>query len=266
MPARCGPILVACVIAVAAAQASADPLQLTIQPIQVCDDLGVVCANPTRTLFGNYTRAIWLQAGIWFTALGWQVISSSALLDATMFELAANRPEVPGVLNVWFVDEILDCGSVEGPYGCGFIGGNGVAIASRAVLDRRVDVLAHELGHNLGLDHLFDPFNLMALGGQRLVPFRIEDVYPLGPFSRLDVDQIAVAQASPHLVPVPEPASLALVLTGVGALAFRLRRRHGTGRGEGRHLRLRRAAPVVRTVALRPRACGRPPCGRGPAR
>ncbi len=199
--------------------AAADPLLLTIQPIQVCDDRGIVCANPERTLFGSITRAVWQQAGITFTALGWQTIASSALFDASLFRLAEDQPQVAGVLNVWFVDQIAGCGPAV--YGCAFVGGNGAAVAASALRDRRTDIIAHELGHNLGLGHVSDPFNLMAFGETRIVPVSLSDVDPFGPLSRLDPGQIRLARDSPHLTPIPEPGSLLLVLGGLGAILAR---------------------------------------------
>jgi hypothetical protein len=227
--------------------ASADTLQLTIQPIQVCDDAGTGCANPDRVLFGSLTRAIWLQAGIWLSALEWHSVFSGSLLDATMGELARGVPQSAGVLNVWFVDEILGCGAGLAVYGCGFLGGNGIAIATHAVTEGRADVLAHEIGHNLGLGHVLDPMNLMAFGEWRLIPTGLEEV---GTLSRLEPGQIALARGSPQLVPVPEPGSLTLVLAGAGALVLRRclarsgRPRARTGRPDGTRPR--------QTTCLRP--------------
>lgn len=211
------------VVAATSAGAEADTIGLVIQPIQVCDDLGASCANPGRSLFTDATRAIWLQAGIWFTALAWESVWATPLLDTSFTELAAAAPGSgsPGVINVWFVDQISDCGGTGGVYGCAYLPGNGVAIADAAFRDQRLDVLAHELGHNLGLTHVDDPFNLMAYGDLRLVPLALADIYPFGPLDRLDPEQIALARSSPYLVPIPEPASLALVIGGVAALACR---------------------------------------------
>jgi len=258
--------VVACLAVLAVSPAAAaDPLLLTIQPIQVCDDLGIVCANPGRTLFGSITRAIWQQANIMVTALGWQTIASSALLDATFPELAQERPQVPGVLNVWFVDQVLGCGGVAVVFGCAFVGGNGIAVAASAVEDRRADILAHELGHNLGLGHVSDPLNLMAFGETRIVPAGLADIYPFGGLGRLDAEQIRIARDSPHLTPVPEPGSLALVLAGLGGILARagVRARRPRGGERGAALVERSGRPRG-DCRFRPRACGRPPSGREP--
>lgn len=238
----------------AALPASADTLRLTIQPIQVCDDAGLACANPDRTLFGSLTRAIWLQAGIWFTALEWQAVFSSSLLDATLLELAGQASETSGVLNVWFVETVLGCDPFGAVYACAFVGGNGIAIAAQAIAERRGDVLAHELGHNLGLGHVLDPLNLMAGGERRVIPSRLEEVYPLGPLDRLERDQVLIARASPHLVPVPEPGTLTLVLVGAGTLTLR-RRLSGRSRPRPLEARGRSAAPKGGSVQA---TCRRP--------
>jgi hypothetical protein len=225
MPARgfvTATVLVVALVACGTAPcAFGDTLQLTIQPVQVCDDAGAACGNPAQTLFGAVTRAIWLQADIWFSALPWQTVFSTPLLDATFDEIVARS--TPGVLSVWFVDEILDCGGVVEAYGCAAIGGSGVAIANSVFDDRRSDVLAHELGHVLGLGHVLDPFNLMAFGDLRLVPFGARDVHPVGSLSRLDAEQVALARGDPRLTPVPEPASIGLILAGAAVWAVRRR-------------------------------------------
>lgn len=74
-------------------------------------------------------------------------------------------------------------------------------------------VLAHEIGHNLGLDHLEEAENLMQAGGDA------------DPGQRLNAAQISTALASSFSVPIPEPATIALLVCG-GALAWiRIRRR-----------------------------------------
>jgi hypothetical protein len=91
----------------------------------------------------------------------------------------------------------------------------------------RMDTIAHEIGHNLGLDHCdpgcggYNGSDLMASGGIRLIPQSLDDVYPTGlDYDRLTVAQIATVDASPLLFPsnVPEPGTL--LLTSLGGLCL----------------------------------------------
>jgi hypothetical protein len=233
--------LLACLLALAAAPASADPLLLTIQPIQVCGDGGTGCANAGRTLFEEVGNKIWTQADVWFNFLDWVTIFDTDLLSAEFLDLTTGdngQHDDPLVINLWFVNT-LSCGGVSFVYGCGYVDGNGVGIANSVFAEWRIDTIAHELGHNLGLDHVEDPLNLLASGGVRLVPWSIEEIYPRGDkASQLTASQIATVRASPFLTPspapdatvaVPEPASLTLLVTGCAMMlagVARRRRRH----------------------------------------
>jgi hypothetical protein len=65
----------------------------------------------------------------------------------------------PGTINLFFVNQLSPPLLMPGTlYGFSWIGNNGVAIGGDAFfaptpLDARPDTIAHELGHNLGLDH-----------------------------------------------------------------------------------------------------------------
>lgn len=234
-------LLLACLALLAAGPAAADPLLLTIQPIQICNDGGSACANAGRELFEEVGNEIWTQADIWFDFLGWVTVFETDLLDTTFAFLTSpnhGQNENELVINLWFVNTITDCGGSAFPYGCGYVDGNGVAIANSVFAANRIDTIAHELGHNLGLEHTTDALNLEASGAYRLVPGSIDDVYPRGGKRDQLYDwQIAIARSSGFLtaystpdtgVPVPEPASLTLVLTGAAIVALhtaRARRR-----------------------------------------
>ena len=88
---------------------------IRIQPIQVCSDDGMFCANSNRILFEAETLKIWAQAGItteflpWrrFYGTEWLDLSTSLFADYTIYSLA-NTPgheqhSDPTVLNLYFV-------------------------------------------------------------------------------------------------------------------------------------------------------------------
>jgi hypothetical protein len=101
--------------------------------------------------------------------------------------------------------------------GLAFINGNGMAFwagpelptfgAGQEVI---ASVLSHEIGHNLGLDHITEPENLMQAGGSSF------------PGERLNAVQIATALNSPYTVPVPEPL-MTPALIAIGVFAWRRR-------------------------------------------
>ncbi|MEO8354013.1 MAG: reprolysin-like metallopeptidase, partial [Chthoniobacteraceae bacterium] len=103
--------------------------------------------------------------------------------------------------------------------GLAFQPGNGIALWAGSNLsgfssgrDVISSVLAHEIGHNLGLSHVTTAQNLMQSGG------------PDDDGERLTASQIATARGSSFLVSVPEPGvSSWLIAIGL-ALAIRRRR------------------------------------------
>jgi hypothetical protein len=196
----------------------ASPLQVTIRPIQVCDDSGLTCANPTLNLFSAETSKIWAQADIAINFLGWQTVNSSARLNEDNFSDLGNLSP-SNVVDLWFVNDLTDCGGpVSGTlFGCGTSGG--WFALTKAVFDYspvgRLDTLAHELGHVLGLGHgdfgAGGGDNLMTAGSSRLIPQLLSDINPDGAgLDKLTAAQIAEARTSSYLTAVPEPGSLAL--------------------------------------------------------
>jgi hypothetical protein len=220
---------------------AADKL-LRIQPIQVCSDDGTVCANVNRTLFSAEAAKIWGQAGMkieflpWVTFRGtpWLDLTTSIFDNYTIFTLAGTAGHGQNsdytVINAWFVR------SISGAYGNslqtvpGLVQRNGVAIADNSFSygsGGRIDVIAHELGHNLGLDHAtfgaLGSTNLMVDG--RSVPAQIGDITPDGlQLDHLDPDQINQARSTMFAVPITAPVirtqPLSQIAQWKGSLTF----------------------------------------------
>jgi hypothetical protein len=189
-----------------AAPGSALPIDesLTIQPIVVCDTTGANCAvNPTNTAYFSNLQTVmdtaWAQAGIAPvllspTTLNIGTVTTSAGryglitdVNATAatdgFKLLTRTPgngqsTNPTTLNLYFVDSLVTPGQIV--RGVAYVNGNGFIIADNSVFDTG----AHELGHNLGLDHTTfgagGANNLMTTGGVRTVPTSIANIAPNG--------------------------------------------------------------------------------------
>lgn len=210
---------------------------LTVQVYRLCDNAGSNCAalGPSgNNYFAAETNKIWSQAGITVDFNFVSNINSSAF--------SAINDAVPGD---GFVDLVTSYGSmgpsssvvdmflvrtVAGAYGEGWLGAGGLVIAMDTVMAYngglgRIDTIAHELGHNLGLDHTTPGNNyLMTSGATRTVPTTIANITPDGlGLSLLSPAMITNVRDSTLLTPVPEPFSL--TLAAVGLLVIGLARR-----------------------------------------
>ena len=159
-------------------------------------------------------------------------IDSDAAFDS-LFNLSVYSGRTSNTINMFFVDAINFCG-VEGSYaGCSSNSGNVVVLVSRDVAraDIGANLEAHEIGHNLGLDHV------NGSGTNLMNP------YVTGNFS-LDAGQIQTILASPlvqtgsngqrylSITPIaivasiPEPQAWAMLAVGLfGVMAWARRRK-----------------------------------------
>ncbi len=193
-----------------------DQLVLEVQPIQVCNDAGIVCAQVD--FFEAIADKIWGQAGIDVAFLPLNQLNDSTYLTtdedefsdlsfsggAGAFGRHPDSTDTSGPINLWFVDRIqTSSGLVQ--FGNAWIGLNGALVSDDILAFNngagRIDVIAHELGHNLGLRHSTlgagGAENVMSSGAVRTVPGSIDDIFPNGKrLSQLTSAQIDRARNS----------------------------------------------------------------------
>jgi hypothetical protein len=217
---------------------------LAVQFIGVADDDG---GNPAPLLGSldqqskilGFVNTIWSQAGI---ALNYSFRADTfddtfvnsgdaggnnprpeSDLD-TSFALAglAGNVLAPAstTINILMVSIVPSFSALADNQGAGlaFLGQSGMSLwagpnlpTSAAGREGLGKLIAHEIGHNLGLDHLIEAENLLQEAGSP------------NPGERLSQSQISFLLTSPLLVAVPEPASAVLLL--MAGLALLRRRR-----------------------------------------
>jgi hypothetical protein len=189
------------------------------------------------TVDENGMDRILAQAGIYVRVAPSETLYRNDLLQLDYQEFVATVPTVfrPGPVPIYFIDAFVADGTYigAGTVGMGWVGAGGLAVASSVAADaaRGATLLAHELGHNLGLVHDDSSNDLMY-------PILYPDARSL-----LSSAQVALMQASGllqtdaagkrfiEILPIavlaeaPEPAAALLVLAGLGAMAWMRRRR-----------------------------------------
>jgi hypothetical protein len=185
----------------------------TINPIRVCNDAGASCT--TATTYAAETTKIYAQANVASVFLPTTTVNSTALLSIPSVSSTSAGPGISpdaSTLNVWFVQNMPTSSGTL--YGEAWLGANGVAINTTAVNSfnggiGRLDTVAHELGHNLGLGHnnfgAGGANNVMSAGSVRSIPGGIGDIAPTGAaLDQLTADQITQLRSSPFVKDVPK--------------------------------------------------------------
>jgi len=147
--------------------------------------------------------------------------------DAEVNQLFNMHVGGPNVVNFYFIDTISACGGfiITGIVGCGEFPGNDFVVESSfAAGGFGGELLAHELGHNLGLDHRSGNFlmngslnNNTTLTSDEVSIIRNSSlVQNNGLDFWIDINPVLILAAA--RTPVPEPSTLVLLLLSFGFL------------------------------------------------
>ena len=178
-------------------------------------------------------NAVFSQASFGLNPINIIVESSLELVMASFLDLETPAETnsllaidvVPSpTINIFYVDTVTGCGATTSPavVGCGQVGGNNQVIESSfAAGGFGAELLAHELGHNLGLPHLAGA-NLMnptLNNNTTLTPAQVTTIrnsfFSQGTLGNefIRIQPILVVATAT----IPEPTSLMLLLLGTVA-------------------------------------------------
>jgi hypothetical protein len=213
-------------------------LYLNVQPIDVCDGSGVNCADPSLQIYSTIINEIWAQANITINILPWRTIDNTSDYSGTGItcEFTSTCPisTIPGVDTLIFLPQTtIDSALGSNILGEGFVG-LGLAIIGNTAIDGGYPgVIAHELGHTLGLLHLPNNGNNNYLMNSILIDpanLTANQIYPTGIYDQLSAAEITQARTSPLLSAIPpvpsapEPGTGLLCLTVITGVWFGRRR------------------------------------------
>lgn len=145
---------------------------------------------------------------------GLLTINTEQQLDR-LFALGGNNSPT---VDVFFVDSINECGGVEAQpiIGCGQESGNKLTVESvPAAGSRGAALTGHELGHNLGLDHVISPPNLMNSTLTGITTLTVDQVATILDSSLVQTDSAGRFILVTPFAIVPEPSSMLFALAGV---------------------------------------------------
>jgi hypothetical protein len=149
--------------------------------------------------------------------------------SAKLSELWSSAPfPAPGI-NLFFVDTIDYCSGYNvNIVGCGSFTGNIVAVESNfAAGGYGAELIAHEIGHNLGLGHTSFP-NLMSPSLNGNTDLTLDQIATILGSMILQYDGLqAYVEVNPILImsSVPLPGAFVLMLSALSAMGFIGRKR-----------------------------------------
>jgi Metallo-peptidase family M12B Reprolysin-like len=156
------------------------------------------------------------------------IVAPQYLVINTLADLQGLYSLVPNpfpTIAAFFVDTIRACGQVDvsddgSDYGCAQLPGNFQVLNSKKAVEFPAKLMAHELGHNFGLEHtsLGLMTSRLEFGGTELFEDQVEEILE-SPLVQIDANGQRFIQVQPiAIVGTPEPSTLLLLSSGLGAM------------------------------------------------